>query len=264
MRLLVLSDLHVDYPQNMQRARSIADAFLREDAEALVIAGDVSHKPDQIEAALRLFDGFGGPRLFVPGNHDVWVVRGPPEDSWQKLDLVDDVCRRSGFHNLERRNATVGPFTFVGTMGWYDYSFASPALALREQDYARKTWHDLTYMDAKYAKWGEPDADVAAWFTAAVRKRLHAAEGPVVFVSHHVPLEELVLRRGHASWDFFNAYMGSRELEHVVRTAGVSRFVFGHTHRPVTFIGPQRFVINNPLGYPREALNPVRTSFDVT
>lgn len=263
MRLLVLSDLHVDYPQNLERAKALAKDFVAQEADALVVAGDLSHKLDQTEAALRLFESFPGPKLFVPGNHDVWVVRPPPEDSWQKLDALDDVCERAGFHNLERANVRVGRFTFVGTMGWYDYSFASPGLDFRHDDYAKKVWRDLTYMDAKYAKWDEPDADVAAWFTDSARARLAQAQGPVVFVSHHVPLEELVLRRGHPSWDFFNAYMGSRGLEGVLRTRGVARFVFGHTHRPVALVEPGRFVLNNPLGYPRQALNPVRRAFDV-
>jgi len=267
LRLLVVSDLHVDFHENRDRARDLATALSESEADALVVAGDVSHKLDQVEWALRLFDAFPGPRLFVPGNHDVWVVRSPagtPQDSWAKLDALEGVCDRSGFHDLERSNAKVGRFTFVGTMGWYDYSFASPALPFTQRDYEGKAWGDLTHMDAKYAKWSETDAEVAAWFAGAARKRLAEAEDPVVFVSHHVPLEELVLRRGDPSWDFFNAFMGSRELEHILRTRGVTRFVFGHTHRPVSLIEPGRFVLNNPLGYPRQALNPVRTAFRVS
>ncbi|HEX9817114.1 MAG TPA: hypothetical protein VGB18_09055, partial [Candidatus Thermoplasmatota archaeon] len=119
------------------------------------------------------------------------------------------------------------------------------------------------YMDEAYAKWGTDDGAVVSRLLAGLERRLGAADGNIVFVSHHVPLEELVLRRGVASWDFFNAYMGSRRIEESLRKRGVTRFVFGHTHRPVTLIEPGRFVINNPLGYPRQALNPVRNGFSV-
>ena len=266
MRLHVLSDLHLDYLQNRQRLPDIVAAMRAHPADAFVLAGDISHKVPQVEDALRQLADVAPIRMFVAGNHDIWVVKPPPgdeTDSWRKLEMFGDVCRAHGFDYLETKVVRTRGFTFVGSIGWYDYSYASPNLRLGAAEYTAKRFHDLTYMDGAYAKWGTSDADVVERLLRGLRERLAAADGNVVFVSHHVPLEELVLRRGVASWDFFNAYMGSRRLEEMLRAKGVSRFVFGHTHRPVTLIEPGRFVINNPLGYPRQALNPVRTGFSV-
>ena len=44
----------------------------------------------------------------------------------------------------------------------------------------------------------------------------------------------------------------------------VTRFVFGHTHRPIALVEPGQFVVNNPLGYPRQGLTPSTRPFVVT
>lgn len=260
----MVSDLHVDHLQNRSRAREFIRDLRQDPAQVLVVAGDLSHKMAQVDEFLRLLSEHPGRKLWVAGNHDIWIVRqGPsePPDSWAKLDALSDLARSHGFHSLEDANATVGDHTFVGTIGWYDYSFANPGLGFGADEYAGKKWRDLTYMDLPYARWGVPDEEVAARLHERLDRHLKEAEPPVVFVSHHVPLEELVLRRGHPSWDFFNAYMGSRRIEATLRRHRVTRFLFGHTHRPVTLIEPGRFVINNPLGYPRQALTPLAKPF---
>jgi putative phosphoesterase len=266
MRLHVLSDLHLDYPQNRNRLSALVAALKEHPADVLVVPGDLSHKTAQVDEALRHLADLAPTRLFVAGNHDVWVVKPKPEeatDSWRKLDAFGDLCRQHGFHYLEEGNLDVAGLTFIGSMLWYDYSFANARLNDDRVDYADKRWRDLTYMDREYAKWGVPDADVALRLATALEKRLSSASGRKVFVSHHVPLEELVLRRGVDGWDFFNAYMGSRRVERLLREHGVERFIFGHTHRPVALVEPGRFVINNPVGYPRQALNPNVKGFQV-
>lgn len=267
VRLHVLSDVHVDFPENRRDLPELAREMAGHAADAFVLAGDVSHKPEHVDESLRILADLAKTRLFVAGNHDVWIVRearGGPADSWGKLDALGDLCRSHGYRYLERENVRVGGFTFVGTIGWYDYSFASPRLALPPRAYEKKRWRDLTYMDREYARWGAPDEEVVERLVEALGPRLAAAEPPIVFVSHHVPLEELVLRRGVDSWDFFNAYMGSRRIEALVRERQVERFVFGHTHRLVARVEAGRCAINNAVGYPRERLEPERTPFEIT
>jgi putative phosphoesterase len=263
----LVSDLHVDYPQNMQKIPALVQALRGQEADAFVLAGDVSHKLEHVDAVLRQFAALPMPRLFVPGNHDVWIVREgrePVRDSWDKLERLADLCRAHGFVFLEKASARVAGFTLVGSMGWYDYSYARADLGVSAQEYERKQWKDLTYMDHSYARWGMPDAAVVERLLDPLQKRLKAADDPVLFVSHHVPREDLVLRRGHASWDFFNAYMGSRRTEEALRAARVTRFAFGHTHRPLTLLEPGRCVLNNPLGYPRQSLTPLTSPFVIT
>lgn len=266
MRLHVLSDLHLDYPQNRQRLVHVAATMRAHAVDAFVLAGDISHKLPHVGEAFRQLADLAPLRMFVAGNHDIWVVKPRPDeptDSWRKLAELGDLCRAHGYRYLENENVRHNGFTFVGSIGWYDYSFASPALRVPVEEYSTKKWRDLTYMDVEYAKWSTDDATVVERLLVPSKKRLDEAEGRVVFVSHHVPLEELVLRRGVASWDFFNAFMGSRRLEEALRRHAVTRFVFGHTHRPVALVEPGRFILNNPLGYPSQALNPVLTGFSV-
>jgi putative phosphoesterase len=259
LRLMVLSDLHVDHPQNRARIPALVEAISSHSIDVLVLAGDISHKLADVEWVLGRFGELPCRRLFVAGNHDIWIVREGREDvhnSWDKLERLGAVARAAGFVFLEDENAVAGDLTFVGSMGWYDYTYANPGLGLSPADYTKKKFGDMTYMDRDYARWGMTDTDVVARLLAGLQRRLDAAADPVVHVSHHVPKAELVLRRGNATWDFFNAYMGSTRTEGLLAQRGVTRFVFGHTHRPVALVDQRGFVLNNPLGYPRQALTP--------
>ena len=63
----------------------------------VIVAGDVSHDLETLEATLRMVRGLGCEVFFVPGNHEAWVGgRGNPESSLEKLKMVRELCLRMG------------------------------------------------------------------------------------------------------------------------------------------------------------------------
>ena len=81
-RVFVVSDLHTDYPENMDWVRRLAagvgsapGAAGAGGVNALVVAGDVAETRDNfartMEALRDQFDAV----FYVPGNHDLWLRR---------------------------------------------------------------------------------------------------------------------------------------------------------------------------------------------
>jgi hypothetical protein len=77
-RVFVVSDLHTDYPENMEWVRRLpaeVGAGKGEGVDALVVAGDVAETRDNFARTMEMLrDGFAAV-FYVPGNHDLWLRR---------------------------------------------------------------------------------------------------------------------------------------------------------------------------------------------
>ncbi len=120
MRIVAVADLHCD-EKRRPRVAAIARAVRAAEADVLVIAGDCGDGVEQAGEALALFEGVGGTRLMVPGNHDLWQDATPFETRRIYEEAIPAVAAEHGFHCLDRGPVIVGETAFVGAMGWYDY-----------------------------------------------------------------------------------------------------------------------------------------------
>ena len=123
MKILAAADMHYG-SDTRARMRVIAAAMCRADADAIVLAGDfIVGNADDLDEALALFDEFTGPKVMVPGNHDLWET--PPDlttrDRYERV--LPATAARHDFHLLDRGPLMVGDTAFVGNIGWYDYGF---------------------------------------------------------------------------------------------------------------------------------------------
>src|SRR5688500_13559233 len=105
--------------------------------DVLLVVGDTAVSDgDALEQCLGRFR-FGGPKLFVAGNHELWT-RGP--DSYRVF--AEDLPRRvraAGWHWLEGEPLRLGGgVAIVGTVGWYDYGFAHEPLGIPRRFYENK------------------------------------------------------------------------------------------------------------------------------
>jgi predicted phosphohydrolase len=236
MKIVALADLHYGLRPDWDRlVEDLARAVTSEGGDVLVIAGDVA-TADAVGfgPCLDLFSAFPGARLLVPGNHDLWT-RG--QDSAALYErILPALCRDHGFHmlDLEPYRAPDGT-AFVGSVGWYDYSFRDESLDVPRAWYEKKCYPGrLEWMDARFVKL--PFDDHA--FTQRLLKRLDAhldrtADAPrVVALHHHIPFPELVTRRPHdPAWTFGNAFMGSARFGRLLADRpNVVLSLSGHSH----------------------------------
>lgn len=272
MRIASVSDLHTDYEENRDAVVKIAAEIHRRDADLTIIAGDVSHRDDRIHRAVAAFAAVCDRVAYIPGNHDLWfdvpnASARSDLDTWRRYEVdLKAIVEDAGGHYLPSAPLVLGAVAVIGSCGWYDYSLVLPKLrtvlddaTLAKKQLGQLGWSDARYIafrDARGAVMGDPA--VARRMETQLRGQLEAVEADdrvahVVAVTHHLPYTQVVSRTGELPWEFFNAFMGSAGLGHVISSGEKVRVaIHGHTHIiGEAMIGPIR-VYGTALGYPRE------------
>ncbi|MBI4822537.1 MAG: metallophosphoesterase family protein [Deltaproteobacteria bacterium] len=261
MRIASVSDLHIDYAENRELLVSLCMEILKQKPDVIVCAGDISHDDGRISRTLTALRAIAPEVLYVPGNHELWRREG---DTFERYRVhLAKLARDAGAHYLPASPFVARGVAFVGTCGWYDYSFKADWLKLPEEVYRAKQLDGLAWSDANRVHFqvdGRPlsDAEVARQMERELAEQLEEVEAradvrDVVVVTHHLAFEASVFRVGRRPWDFFNAFMGSSALGDVIRRGRRVRVaIHGHTH----VVGDREVqgvrVFGTPLGYPRE------------
>ena len=244
MRLLVLSDLHVEI------AEFAPGAF---DADLVVLAGDIHNGALAPQWARRVFPDH--PILMVAGNHEFY-----DGERNRVLDALRESALRSEVRFLENEEAEIDGVRFLGCTLWTDYrAFEQPQRALRlpiEQAMAAcarliadhvairlddgKSVRGFTPLDA-----ARLHAQSRAWLEDALARR---GDGATVVVTHHLPSWRSV-HPAFAHW-VSNAGFVS-DLDPLVGLADL--WIHGHTHTSQSYRLAGAQVVCNPRGYPRRA-----------
>lgn len=238
MRVFAISDVHIDYDANADWVAKLSAADYRDDV--LILAGDVTDTLRKLDWCLKTLVKRFRKVLFVPGNHDLWVIRDHPlKTSLQKFDEVVAVVEQSGatMETFRERDVAIVPI-----LTWYDYSFGEPS------DELRSVW-----MDYRACRWpgGFRETDVAAHF-AALNENATPPDGKVITYSHFVPRLDLMPSYAPCAAKLLYPVLGSRTLDRQLRALNSSIHVYGHSHvnRHMTIDGVT--YINNAFGYPNE------------
>jgi predicted phosphodiesterase len=239
MRVFATSDIHVDYDANAQWIRDLSIADYQDDV--LILAGDVTDTLSLLEWSLATLAKKFGKVLFVPGNHDLWVVRDDQKkNSLQKFDDVRAAVEASG--------ASMEPFrergvSIVPLLSWYDYSFGEPTEELRS-----------VWMDYRACRWpvGYTEPQIAAYFAAFNEGHVSLAGDTVITFSHFLPRIDVMPAYIPAASRLLYPILGSMQLDGQVRRLNARMHVYGHSHvnRHVKIDGVS--YINNAFGYPNE------------
>jgi predicted phosphodiesterase len=276
MRLLATADLHYNHPRSRPVAEDLIEKMNHAGGDVLVVVGDTGVADgDSIEQCLGRFR-FDGPKLFVAGNHELWT-HGP--DSYRLF--TEDLPRRVralGWQWLQDEPFVAGDAAIVGSIGWYDYSFArtdlgiprrfyehkvSPGVAQRYEEYR----HLLTdaqdiaptareviarWNDGRFVKLNRGDDAFLEQLLDQLRAQLVSLPSArhVVAAIHHLPFAELLPPAGGAQWDFAKAYLGSARIGRLLlEFPNVRDVLCGHSHLPAQAqIGAVR-AVNIGSGY---------------
>lgn len=247
MRLLVLSDLHLEFDRTL-----VIPAEARPDVA--VLAGDVWSDERAVKWAE---ETFACAVVFVPGNHEYY--QGEVRRSRRRMAQA---ARSTKVHVLDDRAVVIDGVRFVGATLWTDYALTGQrelemAVAARAMTDFR-----LIRIDAGEGDGPRPftPADAAALHSHSRRfldqTLAHRHPGPTVVVTHHLPSPRSIAPR----WRGFplNASFAS-DLDELIEEHRPALWIHGHTHDSADYrLGDTR-VVCNPRGYlPREP-NP---SFD--
>lgn len=244
MRICCLGDIHYygqrsDLELLTQRIESVCGS-----ADAMVVVGDLTssgrldHMREVLEAVR---DAAGGILvLVVPGNHDIYVAWDEVErgvNSLLKLSIFNSLVENIGCIALMKKPFIIDNVGFVGSIGWYDYSFAPQWLNLPLDTYREKAFGLSIWADREFVKLPFSDEE----FTITLLERfeehireVYSAVEKIVAVMHHVPFRELVHYKLIPEWDYFSTFMGSESFGHVIKKYDKVKLVlYGHSHNGV-------------------------------
>ena len=239
MRVFALSDIHIDYDVNARWIANLSVAEYQDDV--LILAGDVTDTRRLLDWCLSTLAKRFKQVLFVPGNHDLWVIReNKAKTSLQKFDDVCAVVESSGasMKSFRRQGVSIIPL-----LGWYDYSFGEPSEQLKAM-----------WMDYRACRWpsGYMEKDVAAHFTALNDKHVSPPGDKVITYSHFLPRIDVMPGFIPCASKLLYPILGSTLLDRQLRRLNANIHVYGHSHvnRRVKIDGVS--YINNAFGNPSE------------
>jgi 3',5'-cyclic AMP phosphodiesterase CpdA len=274
MRLLVTADLHFNHNRSRGLAQQAIEEINSTPADVLLVVGDTATADErQLEAAISQIH-FDGPKLFLCGNHELWTRRDDSHDLF--TNELPARIRALGWHWLEDVPFVDGDVAIVGSVGWYDYSYApvglpvprrfyeakvSPGAASHLSAYKHLLGEDVTpdaleivarWNDGKMVKLGRSDAVFLDERLASLRRSLDRvpAQCRIVAGVHHVPFEELLPPRNSPTWDFARAYLGSSRMgDLLLGDPRITHVFCGHSHYEAESQIGQIRAINIGSGY---------------
>ncbi|HZT81449.1 MAG TPA: metallophosphoesterase, partial [Gemmataceae bacterium] len=228
LQLAFTADLHWGARSEGDAATRLLAGFLRQrPPDVLVLAGDVG-AGGHFAACLELFADLPCRKALVPGNHDVWVTADDPRGDSLTVyrEHLPRACAEFGFHYLDAGPLLLpeADLALVGSMNWYDYSWAIDELRRRfpgEAERLRtKRFTRGRHNDANFVRWPHDDVSFTADAVAALRRHLGeslARAGQAIVVTHHPPFYGLGFPRPFppTSLDglLWDAFCGNRSAE---------------------------------------------------
>jgi len=209
--LLWVSDPHLNFINDQEILRwAVNLSRVDEEAEGLLITGDISEAPFLHSTLQAIVEGFANPVYFITGNHDYF------KGSWGGVDgaLREFVKETKNLFWLEDSSALVGGVPLVGTSGWYDAIYGSTDSSIALADF--RLIQDFSYLPKDLII--DTCKTRAKKLAMSMRDRLwKAAESSpeaILVASHVAPFPEVSFYHGEPSDRYYlpwyaSAYLGS-------------------------------------------------------
>ncbi len=226
MKIGVISDIHIDVNRDFPISDLLAEAAQRKELSCLAIAGDISNDANQSsDFVAKLSQDSGIPVYFIPGNHDFWSANGSETETWRIWEQY-----RAHPACLSGKQITLkADWVLIGEPGWYDYSFGNPRFS--QADFEKKTQYGRTWQDSVHVNWGRSDLEVHQMMMEHLEQRLLAArDKQVIALVHMIGRKEFTVPESWPQWDYFNAFLGSKQYGELLEHFGVRYAVMGHVH----------------------------------
>lgn len=263
MSIYAWSDIHVDFPQNLEIIQSVSSTNFRKDT--LIVAGDVSDRLDRLKAALSSLRSSFEQVFFVPGNHDLWTRKDDFACSIEKHLHIQEMCAALGVMTepakipLENNTAV----WIVPLLSWYSKpEEGADSLFVKKvgEDPSLKMW-----MDNYRVKWPSlSEQTPAEYFALQNEQYIVDYDAPVISFSHFLPNRNVIFPNEipagelgpfendpHPAFNFTRVAGTSKLQDQIVRLGSKIHF-YGHQHRnKIKPVGSVTY-ISHCMGYPGE------------
>jgi putative phosphoesterase len=257
LRIAAVSDIHVlhdgsDEPL-LTRIRERVEEI---EPDVFVIAGDISDRLDILSSSLASLQTKDCANLYVAGNHDIWFEEGGGSGSLEKYSkVIGEICGKNGFVHIPDAPVVEENYAFVGSIGWYDYSFRREELDIPIENYEQKEYRGTVWYDLFRIDWGYDDREATDLFNRKLEYDLRTLPEDVkhvIYVSHHLPFQNLTIYKDRLPWDFHGAFMGAVSTGQIIKNDGRVRLsISGHSHIRNKIALDDLVALTVPIGYGR-------------
>lgn len=272
-RIFAISDLHVDFPENLRHMLSLSNHDYVDDT--LIIAGDVCDSLSRLEKLLVSLQQKFRQLAYVPGNHELWVRDEGAPDSLEKFNAIVGLCQRLGVYTEPFR---VGQgqraVWLVPLYSWYRTAEADRHSLLIAKE--GEDWENSYWMDKYYCSWPDrliSDCGAIADYFLSLNSEAIARiyDAPILSFSHFLPRKELIFDDPELAVHFceadavipsypkdpapafnFTRVAGCGKLNEQIRQLGSVMHVYGHQHHQRNRSIAGITYVSNCLGYARE------------
>ncbi len=252
MKLLAISDLHLQYQKNQDLLRAITEHA----DDWLILAGDVGEGIKELAFAFECLKPKFAKLIWVPGNHELWTMPGEALRGEQKYQHLVNFCRNQGVITPEDEYLKVSfdekPYFLVPTFTLYDYSFRPDTVAFKDViNWAAEG--DIVSADERVLH-PNPYESREAWCKELVEKaeqRLGLLDRniPIILINHF-PLRQDLVRLHRVPR--YSPWCGTRLTQDWHKKFNIKVVVNGHTHtRATDWRDGVRFE-EVSVGYPRQ------------
>ena len=241
MRLLVLSDLHLEFQGFTPPESSLYDV--------VVLAGDISIGTKSVRWASRRSTFGGAEVIFVAGNHEFFNA-----NRRDMLRQLREAAEGSSVHVLDRDAIVVQGVRFLGATLWTDFQLleASGLSTFEAMAHARQAMNDFKLIRDSEAgnrrqlfsptKAREEHLLSRAWLS---RRLTESTALPTVVVTHHAPSARS-MHPQYAGSPLNPAFYSELPAE-FFSTADL--WIHGHSHSSADYLHGSTRVVSNPRGY---------------
>ncbi|PCJ23640.1 MAG: metallophosphoesterase [SAR86 cluster bacterium] len=240
MRVFAVSDIHVDYAENLQWVLQLSQQDYQQDI--LILAGDVSDDMALLEQVFESLQSKFMHLLFVPGNHELWVDKKEHVCSLEKFEAINSLCASRGVHTSLFESNDI---SFVPLLSWYDFSFGEPDRHLKRawRDFRACSWPDNM----------QSSSAVAEYFHQQNIPLLETKNKTVISYSHFLPRIDVMSERIPQDRRRVYPVLGSEKLGLQVCQLNPDIHVYGHSHVNQNIEIDSIRYVNNAFAYPSES-----------
>lgn len=239
MRVFALSDIHCDYPQNLDWVRELSVNDYRQDV--LLLAGDVSDDLALLGDVLSQLAERFVQVVFVPGNHELWVRNDESGCSLEKFHTVQALCEELG---VATGLCRFDGLSIVPLFSWYDFTFGAPDRHLR------RAWRD--FRACSWPAGLDDEVAITEHFLSMNEDRLDEQNDCVISLSHFLPRLDVMPERIPERRRRVYPVLGSERLGVQLDRLQPHLHVYGHSHvNQAVELNGIRYV-NNAFAYPDE------------
>lgn len=234
MKILVLSDLHMEYVRYKPPAH---------EADMVVLAGDIDGGAYGVEWALKHFTV---PVVYVPGNHEFYGSN--LEKGYREIEAA---AKGSHVHVLNNSMFEYQGVRFLGATLWTDYRLTGNEVhaeieahqVLKDFELIRNRVDEQLFgyqLRAEFASSKE-------WLASMLRTEYG---GKTVVVTHHAPTQQSMAAHYREAKGHLNASFASN-LEHFIMEHDFAVWIHGHLHSSSDYLFDGKRIVCNPKGNPK-------------